>query len=242
LNGETVKRYSKLIFSLCLVLALVACSDDDDSPVTPPTVGSTNVLNGTATGGAALVVAATGYDDAGTENEALVYEPDMTSDCTLGWTPQGTLCNADGTADDKATSTKESEDSGATWYNYDDDVGATGVLVIDACNDGSCESVAFSEARVFQMYSDGETTHVQLAIHPEMGDTPPAWDDAGWTVINGGFTAIGQGTTADEGLTVGEPKVIGVGSRKSRYVRVEARNDGSLTEADYVELRSLKLF
>jgi len=236
-----VKSLPAIFLCVCMALTLAACSDDDDSPVAPK-VGNTNVLNGTGTGGAALVVSATGYDADGTENEDLVYEPDMMADCSLEWTPQGTLCNFDGTADDKTSSTKESEDSGATWYNYDDDLGATGVLVIDACNDGSCESVTFSEARVFQMFSDGETTHVQLAIHAEMGDTPPAWDDDGWTLITGGFTSIGEGTTADEGLTVGDPKVIGVGVRKSRYVRVEARNDGSLTEPDYVELRSIKLF
>jgi hypothetical protein len=236
-----MKLKSTVILIACLALGLSSCKKDSTSPAAPE-AGDVNLLNGTGSGGTALVVAVTGYDTGGVENVELVYEYDLAVDCTDEWYPQGTLCNADGTADDKDTSTKVEEDSGATWYNYEEDFGATGVLVIDSCSDGSCETIVFVEARVFQMYSDGETTHIRLAIHSETSDNPPPWNDAGWTVINGGFSSIGQGSTEDEGLTVGDPTVINVGSRETRYLRVEARNDGSLLEADYLELRSIKLF
>ncbi len=234
-----MKQHRITILCLCLTLALAACSDDDDK-VTKPAPDPVNVLNGTSSGGAALVALITAYDGTGTENLTYVYENDMTADCTLEWNPQGSLCNVDPTSDDMNLSTKMDADSGATWDNEAPSV--TGVLIIDACSDGSCTSIDFSEARIFQMFSDGEITHAQLAVHPETGDTAPAWDDAGWTVISDGFEIVGMGATADDGLTVSDPTVIELGSQDSRYVRVEARNDGTRDFPDYVELRSIKLF
>ena len=234
------KRLVMLALGVALALVLVACGGDDDNPAAPP-VGNVNVLNGPSTGGSALVVAISAYDSTGAEDLSLVYDDDLTVDCEETWTAQGTLCNVDGTADDKGMSHKLDTDSGATWEN-DDPGRSTGVLVIDACSDSSCTSVGFSQARVFQMFSDGETTHIRLAIHPETGDTPPDWNDAGWTVIGDGFAAVGGVSTRDEGLTVGNPAVIDVGSRQTRYLRVEARNDGTPVEDSYIELRSLKLF
>jgi len=244
-----VKTLTSLFICVSLLLSIAACSDDD-SPTTPePPVGNTNVLNGTMSGGAASVVAITAYLPTGAEDTDYVYEDDLTYGCDESWYPQGTLCNEEGTANDKAASTKIDEDSGAAWNNFDDNddpLAVTGVLVVDACKDGSCESVAFSQARVFQMYSDGVTTGVRLAIHPEMGDTAPAWDDEGWVIINGGFSPVGMWATEDDGITVTSPAVIDVGSRTSRYVRIEAKNDLSVGDpedvGDYIELRSVKLF
>jgi len=228
------------VMCLCLAFALTACSSDDDDNPTTPTPDPVNVLNGTGSGGAAVVVVTTGYDEMGTENLAYVYDDDMTVDCSLEWTPQGSLCNQDPTSNDIRLSTKMATDSGATWDN--DDPMVTGVLVIDACSDGSCTSVKFSEARIFQMFSDGEVTHARLAVHPEMGDTAPAWNDAGWTVVTDAFEPVGPGATADEGLTVSDPTVLDLGGQDSRYVRVEVRNDGTRSEPTYIELRSIKLF
>ncbi len=229
------------ILCLCLAFSLTACSSDDDEKTnTAPPPVPVNVLNGTGSGGAAIVVEITGYDAAGDENLAYVYDDDMSVDCSFGWTPQGSLCNKTATSDDKALSTKEDTDSGATWDN--DYPSVTGVLVIDACSDGSCTSVKFSEARIFQMFSDGEVTHARLAVHAEMGDTAPAWDDAGWTVVTDAFEPVGPGATTDTGLTVSDPAIFNLGAQDSRYVRVEVRNDGTRVEPDYVELRSIKLF
>lgn len=235
-----MKSMRLAFLGLCLAFALTACSDSD-TPTTPtPGPAPVNVLNGTGSGGAAVVVAITAYDAAGAENTNYIYDDDLTVDCEHGWTAQGSLCNLDPSSNDINQSIKMDVDSGATWEN--DDPAVTGVLVIDGCSDGSCTSIKFSEARIFQMVSDGELTHARLAVHAEMGDTPPAWDDAGWTVVTSAFEAVGPGATADEGVTVTAPTVIELGAQDSRYVRVETRNDKTRAQQDYVELRSIKLF
>jgi hypothetical protein len=228
------------ILGLCLAFALTACSDDDTPATTTPVPDPVNALNGTGSGGAAVVVMITAYDAGGAENIDYIYDDDLSVDCDAGWMAQGSLCNLDPSSDDINQSIKMDSDSGATWEN--DDPAVTGVLVIDGCSDGSCTSIKFSEARIFQMFSDGELTHARLAVHAEMGDTPPAWDDAGWTVVTSAFEPVGPGATADEGVTVTAPTVIELGAQDSRYVRVEARNDKTRVETAYIELRSIKLF
>jgi hypothetical protein len=216
---------------------------DDEDPT--PNGSTNNKLNGTFTGGAASVVEIAAVDGMGMEDVALVYENDLSLGCDESWYPQGTLCDEAPTTDSPTTSTKQNEDSGATWDGYDinDDL-VTGYLVIDTCSDASCTAVDFNEARVFQMYSDGKTSHLRLAIHEERGDTAPAWDDAGWSNVTD-LEAIGEGTDVNiDGLVVEDPTVIPTGPRVTRYVRVEVQNDGTLLDDDgsYIELRSLKLF
>jgi hypothetical protein len=221
--------------------------DGIPDPDDPTPEGSTNnKLNGTNSGGAAEVVEITATVGTGEEDLEYVYESDLEIGCDDGWYPQGTLCDEADTTDSPTTSTKQDYESGATWYgdNYDDLVEdpITGFLVIDACSDDSCAAVDFNEARVFQMSSDGKTTGLRLSIHAERGGTAPAWDDAGWETVTD-FEAIGPGTNID-GFIVEGPTVISTGPRVTRYVRIEARNDGSNADddGDYIELRAVKLF
>lgn len=222
--------------------ALTACGGSGSSnPPATPTVGTVNVVNSTFTSGAASVVAITGYLTATptVEDTTVVFGGGaLTADCTAKWAPSGSLCNNAGNENSKTESIRADTDVGATWNNSGPHVNSTGVLIINA---GSV--VAFSEARIFQMFSDGEVTLAQLSIHTATGPTPPTWNDAGWTVITpSGFVAVGAGATPDLGRTVTDPTVIALGSRSSRYIRVEVRNDRSRLAANYIELRSLKLF
>lgn len=241
LGKMKIMTHKSSLLNIALVFifgALTACGGSGSSnPPATPTVGTVNVVNSTFTSGAASVVAITGYLTATptVEDTTVVYDADLTADCAVSWAPSGTLCNNAGNENSKTESIRANTDVGATWDNLES---TTGVLIIDA---GSV--VAFSEARIFQMFSDGEVTHAQLSIHTETGVTPPTWDDAGWTVItSSGFVAVGAGATLDLGLTVTDPTVIALGSRSSRYIRVEVRNDGSRSSPDWIELRSLKLF
>jgi hypothetical protein len=214
-----------------------------DSEDPTPNGSTNNKLNGTNSGGAASVVAITATLGDGTESTDYVYDNDLTTGCDASWDPQGTLCDEPDTTDSPTTSTKTDYDSGATWYaepDPGDTAPITGFLIVDACSDGSCEAVDFNEARVFQMYSDGKTTHLRISVHEEQGETPPAWDDAGWTTITD-FETVAAGTSIDD-YVVEDPTVISTGPQVTRYVRFEARNDGSLGSGRYIELRSVKLF
>ena len=218
---------------------------DDEDPT--PEGSTNNKLNGTNSGGAATVVETTATLGDGTEDVDFIYHDDLTTGCDASWYVQGTLCDEPDTTDSPTTSTKTEADSGATWYGdgelgVDDEAPVTGFLVIDTCSDDSCEAVDFNEARVFQMFSDGKTTHLRVSIHADRSDTAPAWDDAGWMTVTD-FATIGEGTNIDD-LVVEGPTVISTGPQVTRYVRIEARNDGSLLDDDasYIELRSVKLF
>lgn len=241
-TSNASKRLLVSIVALFFVVSIAGCggggSDDGaPAPATPPVSGgNVNVINSILSGGTASVVAITAYDTSNAEKLGNVYSPNtLVGPCTNNWNNSGALCNS-ALPDDKATSSKTNTHTGSTWSVGT--AGDTGVLIIDA---GS--AVSFSEARIFQMFSDGKTTHLRLAIHSTTSATPPAWNDAGWTIINtGDFVAIGAGGTTDAGLTVTDPTVIAVGSRTSRYVRVEARNDGTHGSHGYIELRAIKLF
>lgn len=247
------------LLSRATILALVGCTTPDPVPAEPdsdaaigtdsgastavlPEAWGPNKANLTITGGHALVVGATAYDADNQPRPDLVFDPDLTPDCFALWSPQGSLCDQVPTTDDPALSTRWNNAVGATFR--DAPAGVTGVLLIDLCADGSCASVDVDRAVVFQMFSDGKTTQLRLASH--IGDDAvPAWDDAGWRTISRGargFVDIGPGVGVGDGLQVSEPTVLDLDAATTRFLRVEVRNDGSYGDADYTELRSLKLF
>jgi hypothetical protein len=251
--------HRRLMILLLATLALGACggstSDDEieeDSGVVDPIPFELNVLNGTFTGGHAAPVEITAVMQGGEEDRAYVYDDELEADCENAWAPSGPLCDEAPDTHSRTRSATYHEDIGATWYAADDDDSAalvTGVLVVDACSDGACAWIRFDEARVFQMFSDGKLTHLRLSIHPETGGTPPSFADADWTPITG-FEPIGAGQEigeidVDESFrhVVASPTALALDEVfETRYVKIEARNDGSLGDEYYTELRSLKLF
>jgi len=211
---------------------------DVDDP--NPNGATFNRLNGTFTGGDASVVAITWYDGNGDEDTDGAYETLLTEDCSQSWYPQGTLCDESPTTDDPDVSTKTTQHSGATWGGNGAELG-TGVLVVDACETGGCAAVDVNEGRVFQMFSDGKTTHIRFYAHPEMGDTPPAWDDPAWRPL-GDFAVVDSAETVGAATTVDMPTVVSLTPTVSRYFRIDAQNDGRYGDPDYIELRSVKMF
>jgi hypothetical protein len=134
--------------------------------------GDTNVLKSIYSGGNAQVVEHNVY------NGAVLYNSDLSIDCSGSWNPQGSLCDEDPTADSREVSSKSVFNSGATWNTSGAD--DTGVLVVDM---GSVQDL--TEIRVFQMFSDGKTTQIHFSYHPETGGTPPSWNDTGWLNFDG---------------------------------------------------------
>jgi len=212
--------------------------DTDTDPDTDP--WEKNLLQSAMTGGDASVVAITAVDGVGAEDPLLVYNADLTVGCAADWGPQGALC--DESLSGRGSDTRTNVNSGATWVARDGAAApTTGVLVIDACATGRCESVTFDEGRVFQMFSDGKTTHVRLSGHATRAESAPPWDDAGWSEIVA-WTPVSAGATTDLGITVTDPTILPTPSTQTRYLRVEVQNDGAHGQEGYVELRSLKLF
>jgi hypothetical protein len=203
---------------------------------------SPNKLNGTFTGGVAKIVVITAHIN-GVEYIGGIYHDELGTDCSSSWRPQGTLCDEGLATNSLATSIKTNDNSGATWYAYDDpEERVTGVLIIDACSDSSCSSITFNTARVFQMFSDGKTSDIRLYTHGELGNTPPAWNDAGWQGIDE-FEIVASGIDlSGDGLIVSDPTSLSFNTSTSRYLKIEVTNDGAYDDGDYIELRSVKLF
>ena len=136
-------------------------------------------------------------------------------------------------------------DDPTTWYQTGTGEGSTwstgssasaipaGELVVDM-------QVVRTLARfvVFQMFSDGKTTHAYFYSHPSTSATAPANTDAGWVLVGGG--AIGVGATS--GSVVTSPTTFTMTPFTSRYIKLRAQNDGTQLNPSYIELKGVKAF
>ena len=130
----------------------------------------------------------------------------------------------------KDVSVKQNNANGSTWYAGN---GASRYMVIDL----SMPRI-FNELRVFQMFSDGKVTSIRMYSHIDTA-TVPIYSDAGWTPIFA-ETSIGAGVI--NGDTVSMPTIINFPYTTSRFLLIEAKNDGSLGNPTYTEIRELKTF
>ncbi len=185
-----------------------------------------NLANGILTGGTAVPVQQAVYGGGNLYRPNSLNEP-----CSARWYPNGTLCDELPTTHNPTISTKNTH-SGATYSRTQGT--STGVLVVDL---GAVQ--VFNQVNVFQMFSDGKTTHFCMSTHPETGAIPPDWQDTGWIALNG-FDLIGPG--ANLGGSVTNPTVIPLVLATSRYVMVEVQNDGRYGSSSWTELRAFKLF
>jgi len=189
-------------------------------------LAQTNLANGTFSGGNATVIQIEALGGAS------AYNSDLTLDCLMSWNPQGSLCNSSD-IDSQTQSTKQNNNSGATWNTGGNGYNAIGVLVIDL---GAVQNI--EALQVYQMFSDGKVTHIQFFTHSETSIAPDH-TDAGWVSLTP-EQLVGAGDIS--GNTVTLPTSIPVASTAARYLKVHVRNDGSYGDASYIELRSIKIF
>jgi len=155
--------------------------------------------------------------------------------CGAGsWSWTHALCATVGNEDDLVISTKNNDDSGSTWSAGG---GASRYMAIDLG-----QSRHFNELRVFQMHnSDGKVTSIQMYSHPNLISLP-TYSDPNWVSI---FpeTNITAGTYSG-GLngTVSDPTIISFPYTDSRFVLIEAKNDGTHGNSSWTEIRELRLF
>ncbi|TDO22275.1 LamG-like jellyroll fold domain-containing protein, partial [Sediminibacterium goheungense] len=199
---------------------VLACSNQSSS--TP-----VNFMRGTSVGGTAAIVAWTGL------NGASQYSgPSLGSSCSESWRPFGTLCDETPNTNSLTTSTKSNPNSGITFNTGG--ANSTGVFVVDL---GATQT--FNLAQVYQMFSDGKTTHVRGFYHPSTSATAPSITDAGWVEM---FPETLVGPGAISGNNVTQPTEVSFNSTSARYVRFYVRNDGRYGSSTWIETRSIKLF
>ena len=134
--------------------------------------------------------------------------------------------------DDPTTWYQTSANEGSTWSNPTLGTSA-GELVVDMQT-----TRTLARFVVFQMFSDGKTTHAYFYSHPSTSATAPANTDAGWVLVGGG--AIGVGATS--GSVVTSPTTFTMTPFTSRYIKLRAQNDGTQLNPSYIELKGVKAF
>ncbi|WP_272023941.1 immunoglobulin domain-containing protein, partial [Olleya namhaensis] len=150
--------------------------------------------------------------------------------CTSGnWRWIHALCS-ECLINNKDVSVKQNNANGSTWFAGG---GASRYMVIDLSMPRT-----FNELRVFQMFSDGKVTSLRMYSHLDTA-TVPFYSDAGWIPI---FTETSIGAGVITGDTVSMPTIINFPYTTSRFLLIEAKNDGSLGNAPFTEIRELKLF
>jgi len=199
---------------------VLACSNQTSS--TP-----VNFMRGTSVGGTAAIVAWTGLNGA-----SQYASPSLGSTCGESWRPFGTLCDETPNTNSLTTSTKSNPNSGITFNSGS--ASGIGVFVVDL---GATQT--FNLAQVYQMFSDGKTTHVRGFYHPSTSATAPSITDAGWVEM---FpeTLVGPGAVSGNSVTL--PTEITFNNTSARYVRFYVRNDGRYGSGTWIETRSIKLF
>lgn len=154
--------------------------------------------------------------------------------CTSSWYPGGSICQPVTDTSDSVTS----GDQGATWNNHAGGTLMVGYIIIDL---GEAKTIVGFD--LFQMFSDGKTTHAQIFAHSDLGATLPAQLEAGWTEVTSGMTALGAGelTGSQYGGSVSRPLRLPLSSPLTvRYLKVHTQNNGCLGSQSYTELRSIR--
>lgn len=165
---------------------------------------------------------------------ATPYTTDL-STWTGGWNApqalydQGTFLNSEDYWSDTI-----SPQSASTWQSG----GATGkgVLVVDLQT-----ARTINRFSVFQTFSDGKTTHIRVYQHSSTSATVPAYNDAGWVAVMP-ETSVTAGLNDTANQRIASPTKIAVTSFTSRYLKIEVRNDRSLGNPTYIELKGIKAF
>ena len=153
---------------------------------------------------------------------------------TGNWQAPQAIYEHGGNLDDPTTWYQTGTGEGSTWSTGSPASAIpAGELVVDMQ-----QVRTLARFVVFQMFSDGKTTHAYFYSHPSTSATAPANTDAGWVLVGGG--AIGVGATS--GSVVTSPTTFTMTPFTSRYIKLRAQNDGTQLNPSYIELKGVKAF
>lgn len=169
-------------------------------------------------------------------NGAEPYNDDL-NQWTGGWQAPQAIYDRGTYQDNPEHWSQDRRSEGSTWSNSDEYDGY-GILVVDMQ-----QLRTINHFRVFQMFSDGETTGIEIFMNSTYtGSTAPLSSDGGWASVTSGIIPIGPGQ--DNGDYISLPTAIPVTEFSSRYIKIHAYNDGSGAYGDgsYIEFKGIKAF
>ncbi|TVZ55206.1 putative secreted protein (Por secretion system target) [Lutibacter sp. Hel_I_33_5] len=187
--------------------------------------GLTNFLNGTLNNGTADIIE---YSNSNAPN----YRTSFGTTCNEAWFARGMLCDLAPNQNDPDNSSRQDNNAGATWRNTSPG-NSYGRLVIDL---GSSQTI--NAMSIFQMFSDGKTTHIEAFAYNGNLENPNS-SSPGWNQL---FPSTSVGAGVLNGTTVSSPLKTTFQSTNTRFIKLYAKNDGSLGFSGYIELRQVKVF
>ena len=159
------------------------------------------------------------------------------------WLAEHILCDEGETRNSTTAITRGHESVGTTFEVYDEDspFSYKAFQIVDLQN-----AVYIGALQVYQMFSDGKVTHVEMLKHDSIEDTWPTYLDSGWvqivdrtTVEEGNYLEVDG---LEDGSVVVEPTTITFSPTSARYVMFVFYNDGRYGEPSWVEVGGIKLF
>jgi len=195
-----------------------------------------NLLNHCITGGLTRLVEYNYTNGASSYNNGTLEGPADNS-----WQNNGCLVDQGDFPDKLMKSYRSNQNSGSTWSNGGAD--SSGVLVIDI----TCEirPRRISRILIFQMISDGATSHLRFSYHIDLTSNPSYSADT-WIAMHDDWITIGPAITIENppglaGHTVQCTHVFDLPQAiRTRFLKVEVKNDGRNGSPSYIELRQIK--
>jgi hypothetical protein len=147
------------------------------------------------------------------------------------WDYVQAICDRNGTFNTRNNKTHAFaplSDAGSTWSRGNST--NAGIMIIDLN-----QTITFNELIVFQMFSDGKVTEVQLF---ENYSNPGVWT----SVIGKSSVGVGYGYSVSGGYMVTNATDITFSNTTARHVMLKFWNNGSYGSSSYIEVFSVKLF
>jgi len=206
-----------------------------------------NVFNHHLTGGKLKLVKYTFYGGANVYNANTEEGAPGNS-----WNNNGMFIDEGTFKDHEEFSFRTNRNAGTTWSNSAAGE-SVGVVMADLTQNKE-ETRAITKFCVFQMSSDGATSHIRISYFPDTINIPTNYEDNNWIIILD-WTEVGpyEFATVDE-LNVSNAENFGADSVmkrteswtvptfETRFIKIEVKNDGRNGSAGYIELRQIKAF
>lgn len=199
-------------------------------------IRSKNLLLSCQTGGQAKLIAYEYYNGSGPYNPGT-----LDADGNAGWANNGALVETEETKHSPDFCFRQNSSTGSTWSNTP---GSIGVLIVDLTQADA--TVTLSKFSVFQMESDGATTGVRIFYHPSTTTPPTGYSDQRWIPACdeqeiGGITKA-PNTKGWPGTVMRVAKKFRTDAFDTRFIKIEATNDGRHGQPCYIELMCIKGF
>eukprot|EP00698_Gefionella_okellyi_P024372 TRINITY_DN8573_c0_g1_i1.p1 TRINITY_DN8573_c0_g1~~TRINITY_DN8573_c0_g1_i1.p1 ORF type:complete len:468 (-),score=51.35 TRINITY_DN8573_c0_g1_i1:56-1327(-) len=152
------------------------------------------------------------------------------------WLPSHGIWDQPPFTDDEDVFSSPKRVNGSTWVKGTNPANC-GLLVVDMLKP---RRIGMFSA--FQMYSDGKCTHMEIFAHPRLSEPCPQPTDPEWY-------SVGAEQVMNHPLEDDLPEQAVSPAHKwtvtpftSRYLRINARNDGRYGDGYYIEFKGLKAF